>query len=104
MKDAMGCKCAKTSSWIMRIVLAAIFLSASYGKIFVATIPVVAEMFNLPVFLMWIVALGELGAGLGIIVGQLIASQDTKGMLTRLSGGIMALIMLGAIFLVKWAG
>ncbi|MCA9373811.1 DoxX family protein [Candidatus Peregrinibacteria bacterium] len=105
MKDSQGgCKCAQASSWIMRLVLALVFLNASYMKIFIFTVPGFAQSMGLPEIVAWLIALGELGAGIGIIVGKLIASQDAKGMLTRLSGGIIALIMLGAIILVKSKG
>lgn len=88
----------------MRLVLAVIFLNASYMKLFMMGVDGFAEAMGLPVIVAWLVALGELGAGIGIIAGKLIASQDSKGMLTRLSGGVIALIMLGAIILVKSKG
>lgn len=88
----------------MRLVLAVVFLNAGYMKIFVMTVPGFAETMGLPEIVGWLVALGEIGAGIGIIAGKLIASQDAKGMLTRLSGGVIALIMLGAIIIVKSKG
>lgn len=87
----------------MRLVLALVFLTASYGKL-TGGIEMFPTAFNLPVWMGWLVALGELGAGIGIIVGAFLEKQDPKGMLTRLSGGIIALIMLGAIILVKSKG
>lgn len=88
----------------MRLALALVFLVAGYSKIAVMGVNNFAGIMNLPVFIAWLVALGEVGAGLGIIVGALVAKQDPKGMLTRLSGGILALIMVGAIVLVKSKG
>ena len=94
MKDSQGgCKCAQLSSWIMRLVLAVVFLNASYMKLFMMGIggpEGFAAAMGLPEIVAWLVALGELGAGIGIIVGKLIASQDSKGMLTRFDAGFNA--------------
>lgn len=87
----------------MRIVLALIFLTAAYGK-FVGGVAGFAEMFGLPEFIAWLVALGELGAGLGILIGPFVSKQDPKSWLTRTSGAVICLVMLGAIFIVKWKG
>lgn len=88
----------------MRLALAIVFIVAGYAKLTVMGVDNFAEMMQLPGFIAWLVVLGELGAGLGILAGALIAKQDEKGMLTRLSGGIIALIMVGAIVLVKMKG
>lgn len=68
------------------------------------TVPAFSAAFNLPEPIGWLVALGELGAGIGILVGGFISKQDPKSYLTRASGAIIALIMLGAIFIAKWGG
>lgn len=101
MKDCKGCKCTGMSDWVMRIVLALVFLTAGYGKLTMGVDGFAAAM-NLPVFLGWLVVLGEIGAGLGIIIGGLICKIDPKSWLTRASGAIFCIVMLGAIFLVKW--
>jgi uncharacterized membrane protein YphA (DoxX/SURF4 family) len=45
-----------------------------------------------------LVALGEVGAGVGIILGGLI-NNHVGNLITRLSGGAVGVIMLGAIFI-----
>ena len=45
-----------------------------------------------------LVALGEVGAGVGIILGGLITNH-AGNLITRLSGGAVGVIMLGAIFI-----
>lgn len=103
MKDKC-CSCVSISDWVMRIVLALVFLTASYGKLALMGVENFAAGSGLPVFVGWLVALGELGGGIGILVGGLVAKQDPKSWVTRASGGVLALVMLGAIFLVKWSG
>lgn len=92
------------ATWIMRIVMALIFIMAGYGKIAVMGVENFAGAFNLPVFIAWLVALGEVGGGLGLLVGPFVGNMDPKGMLTRASGGVLALIMVGAIVLAKLDG
>ena len=98
------CKHAAIPNWFMRIVLGLVFITAGYTKIFVMGPEAFGTAVNLPLVLAWLVPLGELFAGIGIIVGGLIKNIDKKGILTMLSGLIIVIIMLGAIFLVKWAG
>ena len=45
----------------------------------------------------YLIGLGELVAGIGVIVGAFV-----YGLVTRVSGLIIAIIMLGAIFTVHW--
>ena len=98
------CNCLGISDWVMRIVLALVFLLEGYGKLVMGP-AAFAAMFDLPVFIGWLVALGELGAGIGILAGGLVSSkQDKKGYLTRASGGIIVLVMLGAIFIARIEG
>lgn len=78
--------------WLLRLSLAATFLVHGIPKFppdgFV-------QMSGLPVMVAWAVALGEVGAGLALIVG---AFTDER--LTRLGGLLVAVIMAGAIVLV----
>lgn len=101
MKDSWNC--ALYSNWVMRIVLALVFITAGYGKLAVHGVAGFAATFNLPEVIAWLVALGELGAGVGIIIGGLISKMDPKSFLTRASGAVIVVIMLGAIFIAKWA-
>lgn len=89
---------------VMRLALALIFISAGYSKLAIMGVDNFAAAMNLPVFVAWLVALGELGAGIGIVAGKFLGNADPKGMLTRLSGLTLVIIMLGAIFLTKLSG
>jgi len=63
-----------------------------------------AKGMSLPIAIGWLIPLGEFGAGVGIIIGGLIAKIDPKALLTRASGTTITIIMIGAIFLVRLAG
>ncbi len=88
---------------IMRIALAFIFISAGYEKLFIIGPGKFAAALNLPLFLGWCATLGELGAGIGIIIGGLIKNK-TGDQITRISGALIAFIMIVAFFLVKLKG
>jgi len=89
--------------WIMRITLAFIFIVAAYPKLIIVGPEKFAAALNIPVFLGWCATLGELGAGIGIIVGGLIKNKSGD-MITRLSGLLIAFIMVVAFFLAKLKG
>ena len=56
-----------------------------------------AANFNFPIIVGWAVAIGEVAAGVLLIVGAF-----GKEILTRLGGLIVIVIMIGAIALVHW--
>lgn len=74
---------------ITRIGFGLLFFLAGLGKI-IGGIPGFAEIMKLPVFLAWIIALGELFGGVALLIG----------FLTRWAGAGLSIIMIGAIFLV----
>lgn len=86
--------------WGIRLSLAATFIYHGVGKFppdgFV-------EWSGLPMPVGWLVALGEVGAGILLIAGAV-----SKEMLTRLGGLLVVVIMIGAILLVHlkqgWSG
>ncbi len=89
------------SHWLFRIPLAIVFIQQGLDKI-----PVdieTAESFGLTYLVWWVVAYGELGAGIGLLVGGLIASwvwlRDYGDVLTRFSGITVASIMTGVIWI-----
>lgn len=91
------------ADWIMRIAMAFIFIPAGYDKLFIVTPEKFAAALNMPVILAWCATLGELGAGIGIIAGGLMKNK-TGDLITRLSGGMIAFIMVVAFFMVKIKG
>ena len=94
------------SHWLLRIPLAIVFLQQGLDKIPVD--PEVAEAYELPYFVWWFVAWGELGAGLGLLVGGLLITKlfnefirDFGDLLTRFSGITICSIMTGVIWIAQ---
>ena len=96
------------SHWLFRIPIAIIFIQQGLDKL-----PVDAETaadFGLPVLVWWFVAYGELGGGIGLLVGGLLTKPwfpildrcyipDIGDMLTRFSGITVCCIMTGVIWI-----
>ena len=97
------------SHWLLRIPLAIVFIQQGLSKL-----PVTiegAESFDLPYIVWWFAAYGELGAGIGLLIGGLMTKPyfpildkcyipDIGDMLTRFSGITVCSIMTGVI----WVG
>ena len=97
------------SHWLFRIPLAIVFIQQGLSKL-----PVTiegAESFDLPYIVWWFAAYGELGAGIGLLIGGLMTKPyfpildkcyipDIGDMLTRFSGITVCSIMTGVI----WVG
>ncbi len=87
------------ADWLIRLSLAGTFLFHGIDKF--PNIAAGAEWMGIPYSLWLLVALGEIAAGAGIIAGRLI--PGAKGdLVTRASGAVIAVIMIGAIYLVHW--
>ena len=90
------------SHWLLRIPLAIVFIQQGLSKFPVSVED--AESFNLPYLVWWVVSYGELGAGVGLLVGGLLASwawaREHGDMLTRFCGITICSIMTGVI----WVG
>ena len=98
------------SHWLFRIPIAIIFIQQGLDKL-----PVDAETaadFGLPVLVWWFVAYGELGGGIGLLVGGLLTKPwfpildrcyipDIGDMLTRFSGITMTCIATGVIWILS---
>ncbi len=76
--------------WGLRLSLAATFIYHGAGKF-----PIEGPMMGMPVAVVWLLALGEVAAGI-----MLIAGAFGKEMLTRLGGLIVVVVMVGAIAMV----
>lgn len=76
--------------WAIRLSLAATFIYHGVGKF-----PIEGPMMGLPVAVVWLLALGEIAAGVFLIAGAF-----GKEILTRLGGLIVIVVMIGAIVMV----
>ena len=86
--------------WLLRIPLAIVFLQQGLSKLPIAVED--AQVFELPMLVWVFVVLGELGAGIGLIVGGLIQRlwSTIADMVTRFSGFVIGCIATGVI----WVG
>lgn len=87
------------ADWLIRLSVAATFIY--HGATKFPNIAAGAEMMGMP-FILWLaVALGEIAAGVSLLAGG--ALRTSLGdILTRLGGVGVAVIMIGAIYLVHW--
>ena len=88
--------------WLLRLGLGTSFILHGIGKFPLPPEKMVTWFESMgymqPEIVTSIVALGEVGAGAGIILGGLI-NNHVGNSITRLSGGAVGVIMLGAIFI-----
>ena len=85
--------------WFIRVPFAATFIFHGLGKF--GNLAGSAEMMGIPVFIFTLVAIAEVLAGIGAIVGG-IPIFNMKDLVTRLAGLAAAPVMLGAIFMVHF--
>ena len=85
--------------WILRIPVSIVFIQQGLAK-FPVTLED-AQSFDLPYLVWWFVAYGELGSGLGLLVGGIIAIwwREIPDLLTRFSGITICSIMTGVIWI-----
>ena len=89
------------SHWLLRIPLAIIFIQQGISKLPFSVED--AESFGLPGLVWWFVVYGELGAGIGLLVGGVViwkALKELQDLITRFSGITICSIMTGVI----WVG
>ena len=89
------------SHWLLRVPLAIVFIQQGLSKM-----PVdieTAESFGLSYLVWWFVAYGELGAGIGLLIGAVVGlkriSPELGDMLTRFSGITICSTMTGVIWI-----
>jgi len=88
------------SHWLLRIPLAIVFLQQGISKwpIDLET----AQSYELPLLVWTFVVLGEVGAGVGLLVGGLFPKKflwELGDVITRFSGITMCCIMTGVIWI-----
>ena len=92
-----------SSHWLLRVPLAVVFIQQGLSK-FPVTVED-AEAFELPFLIWWIVSYGELGAGLGLLVGGIMVAKtllpELGDMLTRFSGITICSIATGVIWIAE---
>ena len=88
--------------WLLRLGLGTSFILHGIGKFPLPPEKMVTWFESMgymyPEIVTSLVALGEVGAGAGIILGGLL-NHHVGNLITRLSGGAVGVIMLGAIFI-----
>jgi len=88
--------------WLLRLGLGTSFILHGIGKFPLPPEKMVTWFESMgymyPEVITSLVALGEVGAGAGIILGGLM-SGNTGNLITRLSGGAVVVIMIGAILI-----
>jgi putative oxidoreductase len=94
-------KAVSLSTLLLRIPIVIVFIQQGLAKIPVTVED--AEAFDLPYIVWWFVAYGELGAGIGLIVGGLVFWDKILPWLgdaiTRFSGFTIGCIMTGVIWI-----
>ena len=89
------------SHWLLRVPLIIVFLQQGFAKIPVTVEG--AESFDLPYIVWWFAAYGEIGAGIGLLVGGVMMYSWWSwigDLITRFSGFVIGCIMTGVI----WVG
>ena len=81
--------------WLPRVALAGIFIPHGISKFTMGQ--AMADGMGMPVIMIYMIGLMELTAGVCMIVGAL-----GRDILTRLAGLLIAMVMLGAIFMVHF--
>ena len=100
--DAMAKPFMPITPWLLRLGLGIAFIYHGIGKFPLPPERMVTWFesmgFMYPEIVTSLVALGEVGAGAGIILGGLLPG-NFGNLVTRLSGGAVVVIMIGAIYL-----
>lgn len=89
------------SHWLLRIPLAIVFLQQGLSKLPFSADD--AASMELPALVWWFVVYGEIGAGIGLLVGGAVIIKKVKelqDLITRFSGITICSIMTGVI----WVG
>ena len=97
--DSLAKPLSALAPWLLRLSLGIAFFIHGYGKFPLPPEKMVGWFGSIgipaPELVSSMVALGEVSAGIGIVVGGLLGSS-LGHLITRLSGGAVAVIMVGA--------
>ena len=89
---------APIAQFLLRIPVSILFLQQGFSKL-----PITDENpYGLPSIVWWFVTFGEIGAGMGIIVGGVMGFRYLVGLgdlITRFSGITMACVVTGVIWI-----
>jgi len=89
---------APIAQFFLRVPVSLVFLQQGFSKL-----PITDENpYGLPSLVWWFVTFGEIGAGIGIIIGGLMGLKYFVGLgdlITRFSGITMACIVTGVIWI-----
>ncbi len=89
---------APIAQFLLRVPVSILFLQQGFSKL-----PITDENpYGLPSIVWWFVTLGEIGSGIGIIVGGILGFKYFIGLgdiITRFSGITMACIATGVIWI-----
>ena len=100
--DSLAKPLLPVAPWLLRLGLGTSFILHGLGKFPLPPEKMVTWFESMgymyPEIVTSMVALGEVGAGAGIIVGGLI-NNNTGTLITRLAGGAVVVIMIGAILI-----
>ena len=91
---------APIAQFLLRFPISIVFLQQGFSKLPVTE--ATADAFGLPFIVWWFVTYGEIGAGIGLLVGGIMGFKDFFGLgdlITRFSGITMACIMTGVIWI-----
>ncbi len=86
----------------LRVSLFIVFFAGAYEQLFIKGIKAFSLANGLPIFVGYVTVIAEILAAIGIMVGLFLFSKDQKGLITRISGALISVIMLGAIIMLKW--
>jgi putative oxidoreductase len=91
----------QNAHWLLRVSLASVFLFHGIDKFLGNGVAGFAQAMDLPVIIALLVAAGEVGAGVFILLGGVVGGLLGSA-ITRLGAAGMIVILLGAIFMVHW--
>ena len=98
--DAIRNLAARNVHWLLRGTLASVFI---YHGLFKFTrLDAMSKMLGLPIVVVALVALAELGGGAFVVLGGLRRDGFVADLLTRLGGLMIVPVMIGAIVMVHW--
>jgi len=86
---------SRQAHWLLRIAIASVFIYHGLGKF--PMLAQLAEMMQMPVFMVGMVATVEVLGGILVLAGGL-----GNTLLTRIGSISLVPVMLGAIFMVHW--